>query len=100
MPKGGFIFLFSAELYSLTLGFNLLYNIYLVQGDPTYLLGLSVNQTIAPYPFWGAHGPPRYPFCLGGPFLYNRLMDIVEDLFPVRRDIDDHIDDYDSIGID
>jgi len=27
-------------------------------------------------------------------------MDIVEDLFPVRRDIDDHIDDYDSIGID
>jgi len=27
-------------------------------------------------------------------------MDIVEELFPVRRDIDDHIDDYDSIGID
>lgn len=56
---------------------------------PSSLLTLSGER-------WTA----EIPFCLGGPFLlYNNNVSITEDIYPVRRDIDDHIDDLDDLGI-
>ena len=62
-------------------------------------MGCPSDLQFAPYPFWGAQDRRGPLSVLAVLFLYNKAMDIVEDLFPVRRNIDDHIDELDELGI-
>lgn len=52
-----------------------------------------------PFPFLGCR-TAEVPFLLRRSFLYNIFMDLVDDIVPIRKDIDDHIDEWDELGID
>ena len=62
--------------------------------------GLGRNSSLPLLTLSGERVGRRDPLSvLAALFLYNRLMSIVEDIYPVRRDIDDQIDELDELGI-
>jgi len=67
-----------------------------------------VVVTLPTLPFWGRNGPSlsgdlllsmsdkRLPFC----YIMVFMKQITQEIFPIQRDIDDHIDKLEEIGIE
>lgn len=63
--------------------------------------GSGRNSSLSLLTLSGERRTARIPFLSWRSFLlYNNYMSIVEDIYPVRKNIDDQIDEWDEIGID